>query len=178
VESPHQLLYELFNWENRERRYLITFVDGKQWELTDVVAGQDRGDPSHAIAEIVREFQPINELPRGRAVFFYLTQITAVTDPETGTVLFEAGRTPGDTMKMVCPCCRYLTLDMRGGFEICPVCWWEDDGQSDNDADQVRGGPNGNLSLSQARTNYRQYGAISPEFVNLVRIPTPEECGR
>nr|WP_282707098.1 CPCC family cysteine-rich protein [Nonomuraea coxensis] len=27
-----------------------------------------------------------------------------------------------------CPCCRYVTLGERGGFEICPVCLWEDDG--------------------------------------------------
>lgn len=28
-----------------------------------------------------------------------------------------------------CPCCGFLTLDERGTFEICPVCFWEDDGQ-------------------------------------------------
>jgi hypothetical protein len=27
-----------------------------------------------------------------------------------------------------------------------PVCFWEDDGQDDHDADLVRGGPNGALS--------------------------------
>jgi hypothetical protein len=39
---------------------------------------------------------------------------------------------------------------------MCPVCWWEDDGQDDRDADEVRGGPNGVLSLTQARANYRR----------------------
>ncbi|MFF1770133.1 CPCC family cysteine-rich protein [Streptomyces sp. NPDC058249] len=28
-----------------------------------------------------------------------------------------------------CPCCGFLTLDERGSYEICPVCFWEDDGQ-------------------------------------------------
>ncbi len=37
-----------------------------------------------------------------------------------------------------CPCCRYVTLSERGGDEICPVCFWEDDGQGDHDADVVR----------------------------------------
>ena len=50
---------------------------------------------------------------------------------------------------------RSLTLSERGGFEICSVCWWEDDGQDDADADVVRGGPNGDLSLTQARKNFR-----------------------
>lgn len=24
-----------------------------------------------------------------------------------------------------CPCCGYLTLDERGGYEICSVCFWD-----------------------------------------------------
>ncbi|HEV8111611.1 MAG TPA: CPCC family cysteine-rich protein [Planctomycetota bacterium] len=58
-----------------------------------------------------------------------------------------------------CPCCLCQTLVERGGFEICPVCFWEDDGQDDYDADVVRGGPNGALSLTQARANYREFGS-------------------
>ncbi|MBP0580568.1 hypothetical protein J8I29_14685 [Labrys sp. LIt4] len=62
-----------------------------------------------------------------------------------------------------CPCCRYWTLSERGGYEVCPVCHWEDDGQNDHDASQVRGGPNGLLSLSQARCNFERFGAADPE---------------
>lgn len=32
---------------------------------------------------------------------------------------------------------------VRGGYEICPVCFWEDDGQGDQDADAVPRGPPG-----------------------------------
>ena len=35
-------------------------------------------------------------------------------------------------------------------------CGWEDDGQDDHDADVVRGGPNGRLSLTQARLDYAE----------------------
>jgi hypothetical protein len=52
---------------------------------------------------------------------------------------------------VTCPCCRHRTLEERAGFEICVECGWEDDGQDDADADIVRGGPNGQLSLSMAR---------------------------
>lgn len=58
-----------------------------------------------------------------------------------------------------CPCCASLTLGERGGYEICPVCFWEDDGQDDPHADEVWGGPNGRLSLTSARENYRRIGA-------------------
>jgi hypothetical protein len=74
-----------------------------------------------------------------------------------------------------CPCCECKTLGERGGFEICPVCFWEDDGQDDHDADVVRGGPNGALSLSQARANYRRLGACDEQSVGSVRPPRPEE---
>ena len=56
-----------------------------------------------------------------------------------------------------CPCCGYPTLTERGGFEICDLCNWEDDGQDDYDADIVRGGPNQGYSLTMARRNFAQY---------------------
>ncbi|MGR9272681.1 CPCC family cysteine-rich protein (plasmid) [Rhizobium leguminosarum] len=48
-----------------------------------------------------------------------------------------------------CPCCHFRTLHERGGNEICPVCFWEDDGQDVHDVGDVRGGPNGTLSLTR-----------------------------
>src|SRR5262245_27586783 len=70
-----------------------------------------------------------------------------------------------------CPCCGCKTLGERGGFEICPVCFWEDDGQDDHDAEIVRGGPNGALSLGQARANFRRFGACAEKFIKEVRLP-------
>jgi hypothetical protein len=77
-----------------------------------------------------------------------------------------------------CPCCDCKTLDERGGFDVCPVCFWEDDGQDDADADTVRGGPNGGLSLTIARRNYREFGACDRKFLQKVRKPTTEESQR
>ena len=74
-----------------------------------------------------------------------------------------------------CPCCNFKTLLGRGHFEMCPVCWWEDDGQDDHDAGQVRGGPNGNLSLRQAQENFRKFGASEESFVGKTRKPLPDE---
>ena len=74
-----------------------------------------------------------------------------------------------------CPCCGYVTLEERGGYDICPVCFWEDDGQDDHDADDVRGGPNYTLSLTAARANYRQMGASEERRLPHVRRPLPHE---
>lgn len=74
-----------------------------------------------------------------------------------------------------CPCCGRKTLGERGGYEICPVCGWEDDGQDDDTADEVRGGPNGASSLTQARANYRQFGASCRDRLARVRPPRADE---
>lgn len=58
---------------------------------------------------------------------------------------------------------------------MCPVCWWEDDGQDDHDADEVRGGPNGSLSLTEARMNFLNYKASDPKFAGEVRGPLDDE---
>ena len=53
--------------------------------------------------------------------------------------------------QFTCPGCGYPTLTERGGYEICSVCNWEDDNQDDNEANEIFGGPNGKLSLTENR---------------------------
>ncbi|WP_026443842.1 CPCC family cysteine-rich protein [Pseudacidobacterium ailaaui] len=74
-----------------------------------------------------------------------------------------------------CLCCGYKTLARPDSNGLCPVCWWQDDGQDDNDADTVRGTVNGELSLTEARKNFQLYGAAHPQFVPHVRTPEPGE---
>ena len=74
-----------------------------------------------------------------------------------------------------CPCCRFKTLHGRGQDEICPVCFWHDDGQDDDEADEVWGGPNKSLSLRQARLNFSQIGAVEERLRAFVRAPLAEE---
>jgi hypothetical protein len=80
------------------------------------------------------------------------------------------------TTNVRCLCCGSRTLTAPGVFELCPVCWWQDDGQDEVDADVVRGGPNGVLSLTAARANFLACGASDPRFLGRVRAPLPSEC--
>jgi hypothetical protein len=48
----------------------------------------------------------------------------------------EQARREKPLAQLRCPCCGYLTLMERAGYEICDVCWWEDDGQDDPHADE------------------------------------------
>jgi hypothetical protein len=64
-----------------------------------------------------------------------------------------------------CPCCLFKTLHGRGQDEICPVCFWHDDGQDEADAERVLAGPNRDLSLRQAQVNFRKLGASHELFL-------------
>ncbi|NVK66771.1 MAG: hypothetical protein HWE22_19420 [Flavobacteriales bacterium] len=67
-----------------------------------------------------------------------------------------------------CPCCGFKTIDERAEYEICPVCWWEDDGQDNQNADISMGGPNEDISLTQARINYLKFGIYNPKLTDLI----------
>lgn len=59
--------------------------------------------------------------------------------------------------RFICPCCGYPTLNEKASYEICILCNWEDDGQNDSNKDVVRGGPNADYSLTEARENFKKY---------------------
>ncbi len=67
-----------------------------------------------------------------------------------------------------CPGCGYPTLTMRGSYDICDICNWEDDNQDDSEADKVWGGPNGNLSLTENRINI---GKLLTHYSDTLKTP-------
>ena len=77
-------------------------------------------------------------------------------------------------VQLACPCCGYATLETRGQFEICPICFWEDDGQDDVDAHEEKGGPNRH-SLLEGRKSFLLTGVAHPEDHAAVRAPTSED---
>jgi hypothetical protein len=74
-----------------------------------------------------------------------------------------------------CPCCGCKTLQAPNVLDLCPVCWWEDDGKDVADASEIRLTVNGQLSLSEARDYYANIGAAHPRFVPHVRKPQVTE---
>lgn len=74
----------------------------------------------------------------------------------------QTAKLPPRGVRFSCPCCGYPTLAGRGTDEICEICWWEDDGQDDDQADEVAGGPNAGYSLNDARENFQQYLVMFP----------------
>jgi Cysteine-rich CPCC len=83
----------------------------------------------------------------------------------------------GDTVERVgvpCPCCGHLVFDEPpGSFDICPICFWEDD------IVQLRwptlsGGAN-KPSLVEAQQNFARIGAVEERLLRHVREALPTE---
>jgi len=72
-----------------------------------------------------------------------------------------------------CPCCHSLTLWAFDFYDICPVCYWEDEPGCREDPDAMSQA-NG-LSLADARRNFIAYGACDERSRARVRAPMVEE---
>lgn len=78
-------------------------------------------------------------------------------------------------MRYACPCCGYLTFEHTpdGTYDICPVCFWEDD-DSQNENPELKGGAN-TVCLRDAKKNFKKYKACEERFRKYVREPLNEE---
>ena len=70
------------------------------------------------------------------------------------------------TAKAFCPCCDYLSLPQNGNYNICPICFWEDDGIS-IDSENSYSGPN-HMSIFEGRENFIKYGACEERCLKFV----------
>lgn len=57
-----------------------------------------------------------------------------------------------ELLKNTCPVCGYMTLEERDAFEICGICFWEDDGIDDFEAN-IESGPN-HMTLNEGRKKF------------------------
>lgn len=74
--------------------------------------------------------------------------------------------------KYKCPCCGYYTLDNEGLYDICPVCFWEDNNEVEdpNEYDDCN-----KISLAEARKNYLEFGASKKDMKKYCRKPRDRE---
>jgi|GEM_PF-716940 len=69
-----------------------------------------------------------------------------------------------------CLCCGYKTIDDGSEYDICPICFWEDDPMAYDNPDAI-GGANGSTSLREAQRNFAEFGACERQFIKSVRAP-------
>jgi len=83
------LLMALFTWDNRERHFRIRFIDG-DYVMRAVVAGQDRGEPPHAVGSIVERLSGPETVTSAVDLLFTLDAVLEVVDMATGETVFRA----------------------------------------------------------------------------------------
>jgi hypothetical protein len=66
-----------------------------------------------------------------------------------------------------CPCCGHRTLPELGQYELCPVCFWEDDPNQSSHAESANGA-NGK-SLLESQQTYLSIGAMDKKFLKQER---------
>lgn len=76
--------------------------------------------------------------------------------------------------KYFCPCCGYDTLDEKppATYNICKICFWEDDNFFDGIL--YEGGAN-HVGLLEARKNFEEFGACEKRVLKYVRKPTKDD---
>ncbi|MFD1697413.1 CPCC family cysteine-rich protein [Roseibium aestuarii] len=75
-----------------------------------------------------------------------------------------------------CPCCGNLTLSAdpaEADWDICLVCFWEND--PDQRGDETLAAGANPVSLAEARRNYQAFGAADKSLKDHVRAPLPHE---
>jgi hypothetical protein len=89
--------------------------------------------------------------------------------------MWHRGELPFFHRRFICPCCGYLTLHERlpDSWEICPVCFWQQDPGQNEDPDDECGA--NNVSLNQARANFHLFSAAEQRVINYVRKPLDSE---
>lgn len=79
-----------------------------------------------------------------------------------------------DAGRLACPCCGWRTVpDRYASDNICPICFWHDDGVQLADP-WYEGGAN-DESLAQAQTNFALVGASEGRVLPYVRSPLSTE---
>lgn len=66
-----------------------------------------------------------------------------------------------------------MTLNGMGDYDICPICFWEDDPVQSENPD-YRGGAN-KISLHEAQKNYKEFGACEKRFLKNVKRPSKND---
>jgi rubredoxin len=76
-------------------------------------------------------------------------------------------------IRYTCPCCGYKTLaeEPPGTYDICTICFWEDDPEQFYNPDEKKGA--NKVSLRKAQKNFQDFGACTKEMLDYVRKLTP-----
>lgn len=109
---------------------------------------EEPGDPMSTL------YDPLLELALRRS---YVGVVNAFLEKRLAQIGLAAAVVGEVEALEPCPCCGYRTIGTRGEYQICKVCFWEDDGSDEPDR---HSGPN-HMTLAEARQTFARLGAVS-----------------
>ncbi|WP_295122253.1 CPCC family cysteine-rich protein [uncultured Chitinophaga sp.] len=107
------------------------------------------------------------------AVHYLRSQLLAVSNEYLAKTLSrvhnEEIEIDGDPLPhLPCCCCGYRTIARKAHLEICPVCFWEDDG----DCVPERYSEENAMTLSEAQRNFEEWGVFDLKYkINVTEEP-------
>lgn len=182
LTTTHRINYDETKWKEIFRlRGLNVETISKLNNKTEISQLLDRGTEIKEWVEkkgkgqnyvIIDDDQSINALPE------YLKERWVATRPSIGfdkEALEKALLILTVNSKFACPCCGHKTFTEKpnGTYDICPVCFWEDDPIQLDDPN-YEGGANP-TSLRQAQKNFTEFGACDEDMRRNVRPANSEE---
>ena len=147
---------ELFAWKEISQ---LTNTEREEI-LTDIFSGNDE-------YELIKDFT--SEKYNSLIVDYFIqtnagVKNTFIEEKLSKLYLIETNIIGNPDILHACYCCEFLALKTIGEYEICPVCFWEDDGTKHL---QLFSQCN-KRTLLEGKLNYKEYGAIDIMYVNKV----------
>ncbi len=182
LTTTHRINYDETKWKEIFRLRGLNFKSiTKINNKTEISQLLDRGTEIKEWVEqkgkeqnyvIIDDDLSINALPE------YIKKRWVVTSPSIGfdkEALEKALLILTANSKFACPCCGHKTFAEKsnGTYDICPVCFWEDDPIQLDDPN-YEGGANP-TSLRQAQKNFLEFGACDEDMKRNVRPANSDE---
>lgn len=182
LTTTHRINYDVTRWKEIFRIRGLNFeIISKLNNKTEISQLLDRGTEIKEWVEkygqqqnyvIIDDDQSINALPESIKERWVVTRPSIGFDKEA---LQKALLILTVNAKFTCPCCGHKTFTQKpdGTYDICTVCFWEDDLIQLEDLN-YEGGANP-TSLRQAQKNFLEFGACDLDMKKNVRPATIEE---
>ena len=157
---PLELYSSRVSWEDFLSSGLTVFASGHDRRELDFNA--PTVSQQQKLLALLEHLVGAHEPPPGLLSFLRVRAAASWKFPLAAT---EPAQHEGEppTGPVQCPCCDYFSLSSQGEYEICNVCFWEDDGVNLGDLDQWSG-PN-HMTLRDARENFCRIGACDDRAV-------------
>lgn len=182
LTSTHRIKYDETKWKEIFKNRGLNFETiSKLNNKTEISQLLDRGTEIKEWVEkegmnvnyvIIDDDLSINALPDDIKQRWVSTKSTIGFDKEA---LEKALLILTVNSKFTCPCCGHKTFREKpnGTYNICPVCFWEDDPTQLNDPNYESGA--NPTSLKKAQKNFIEFGACHINMKHHVRQANIEE---